>query len=185
MKRSTSRPVFTALFSALICAGAVIAIPVGPVPIVLQNAFAILAGLLLGPLQGAGAVALFLIAGALGFPVFSGGKGGFAVIAGPTGGYLVGYFLGALAAGLIASRASKVNPRQALPLVIAATVTGFACIYIPGILFLRKTLGLGFGEAVAKGIIPFLAGDAIKIAVLVPVAAKLRPVVARYLSPDD
>ncbi len=186
MNKNSLRSVFTALFAALICAGSLIAIPIGlPVPVVFQNAFAILAGLLLGPIQGAGAVGLFLVAGALGLPVFSGGKGGMAVIMGPTGGYLMGYFIGALVAGFSVSRASKTSGMAALPIIISATIGGFACIYIPGILVLKKTLHLGFAEAIAKGFLPFLLVDAIKIAVLVPITLKLRPVVARYLSPDD
>ena len=112
MNTATLKSVFTALFAALICAGSVIAIPAGPVPIVLQNAFAVLAGLLLGPIQGAGAVGLFLIAGALGLPVFSGGKGGFAVFAGPTGGYLAGYFFAALVA-VQADRRAPAHPAHA------------------------------------------------------------------------
>jgi len=107
MKQKPVKSVFTALFAAIICAGSVIAIPIGPVPITLQNAFAIMAGLLLGPLQGAGAVGLFLLAGALGLPVFSGGKGGLAIITGPTGGYLAGYFIGALVAGFALERADR------------------------------------------------------------------------------
>ncbi len=184
MKQNARKSVFTALFAALICAGGVIAIPVGPVPIVLQNAFAILAGLLLGPLQGAGAVGLFLIAGALGLPVFSGGKGGLAVISGPTGGYLIGYFLGALVAGFAVQRAPKTGRMTAIPFIISATIAGFVCIYIPGVLGLKKALGLTIGDALAKGCIPFLVGDAIKIVALIPITAKLRPIVSRYLSPD-
>ena len=72
------------------------AIPVGPIPIVLQNALAVLAGLLLGPLFGGLSVLLFLVAGAVGLPVFSGGSGGFAVFAGPTGGGLSALGLGRL-----------------------------------------------------------------------------------------
>jgi len=184
MKQKSLSSVFTALFAALICAGSVMTIPVGPVPIVLQNAFAILAGLLLGPLQGAGAVGLFLLAGALGLPVFSGGKGGFAVITGPTGGYLIGYFLGALVAGFAVERASKTNIKDALPIIISATIAGFVCIYIPGVMVLRKNLGLSLPGALAKGFTPFLIADAIKIVALIPITAKLRPIVARYLHPD-
>jgi biotin transport system substrate-specific component len=184
MKKNALKSVFTALFAALICAGSVMIIPAGPVPIVLQNAFAILAGLLLGPIQGAGAVGLFLLAGALGLPVFSGGKGGFAVITGPTGGYLMGYFIGAFIAGTAVQRASKTEPVNALPVIISAAIAGFACIYIPGILVLKKTLSLSLGEAIGKGFIPFLLVDAIKIAAIIPITLKLRPVIARYLDPD-
>jgi biotin transport system substrate-specific component len=184
MKQNSLRSVFTALFAALICAGAFVAIPVGPVPVVLQNAFAVLSGLLLGPMQGAGAVGLFLIAGILGLPVFSGGKSGFVVLTGPTGGYLAGYFIAALVAGAAVRRASLTDRRQAMPVILSAAIAGFACIYIPGILVLRRTLGLSLPEAITKGLVPFVLGDAIKIAVLVPVTLKLRPIVARYLHPD-
>ncbi len=184
MKQSSLRSVYTALFAALISVGAIVTIPVGPVPIVLQNAFAILAGLLLGPLQGAGAVGLFLLAGALGLPVFSGGKGGFAVITGPTGGYLIGYFIGALVAGFAVQRASKTNAREAFPVVVSAAIAGFACIYIPGVLGLRKALGMDLAQAIAKGVVPFLLADAIKIAIVVSIALKVRPVIDRYLAPD-
>ena len=99
--------VFTALFAAFTAAGAFIAIPIGPVPIVLQNLFAVLAGLILGSLMGSASVALYLLAGILGLPVFAGGTGGIARFAGPTGGYLPGYLLAALTAGLIAGRPSN------------------------------------------------------------------------------
>lgn len=185
MKTNMMKSVFTALFAALICAGSVMAIPIGPVPLVLQNAFAILSGLLLGPIQGAGAVGLFLLAGALGLPVFSGGKGGMGVIIGPTGGYLTGYFIGALVAGYAVKRASKTDFKEALPVIISATIAGFVCIYIPGVLMLKQRLNLSIAEAFAKGFIPFLLVDAIKIIAIVPITLKLRPVVARYINPDD
>lgn len=185
MKNNTIKSVFTALFAALICAGSLIVIPVGPIPIVLQNAFAILAGLLLGPIQGAGAVGLFLLAGSLGLPVFSGGKSGIAVIAGPTGGYLVGYFIGAFIAGYAMKRASKTDAKAAFPIIISAALAGFACIYIPGILGLKKALNLSFASAITKGLVPFLIADAIKIAILVPITLKLRPAIARYIDSDD
>lgn len=185
MKTNTLRSVFTALFAALICAGAFIAIPVGPVPIVLQNALAVLAGLLLGPLQGAGAVGLFLVAGCLGLPVFSGPmKSGFAAITGPTGGYLVGYFLAALVAGFLVKKAPLGDRKAALPVVLSATITAFAVIYVPGVLGLKKAANLSMAEAFVKGLVPFLTGDLLKIAVLVPVTLQLRPVLARYLEPE-
>lgn len=185
MKQSNLRSVFTCLFAAIICAGSMITIPIGPVPIVLQNAFAIMAGLVLGPFQGAGAVGLFLIAGSLGLPVFSAGKSGFVAFTGPTGGYLIGYFIGALVAGFSVRRARLDDKAQALPVIISAAMAGFACIYIPGILVLKRNLGLSLPEAVLKGVVPFVVGDLIKIAILVPLTLKIRPIVARYLEPHD
>lgn len=181
MKKSSLQSVFTAVFAALISAGSVMIIPIGPVPIALQNALAVLAGLLLGPIQGAGAVGLFLLAGVVGLPVFAGGKSGFAVLAGPTGGYLAGYFIAAIVAGLAVKKAPLDDPKKALPLIISATLGAFIAIYIPGVLVLKKVLSLSTANALAKGVIPFLLGDLIKIIVLVPITLKLRPIMARYL----
>ncbi|RLC01276.1 MAG: biotin transporter BioY, partial [Deltaproteobacteria bacterium] len=82
--------VYASLFAALIAAGAYISVPIGPVPIVLQNLFVFLAGLLLGSKWGLACVGVYLLAGACGLPVFAGGTGGIARFAGPTGGYLLG-----------------------------------------------------------------------------------------------
>ncbi|HHU36543.1 MAG TPA: biotin transporter BioY [Treponema sp.] len=185
MQKSSLRSVFTSLFAALICAGTFFSIPIGPIQIVIQNALAILSGLLLGPVQGAGAVGLFLLAGILGLPVFSGGQSGIAVLSGPTGGYLVGYFVGAFVAGYGMRRASTTDSSQAIPVIISSAIAGFFCIYLPGILFLRQSMQLSFPEALVKGILPFLPADAIKIIIIVPVTAKLRPIIHRYLNQHD
>jgi len=185
---SNLRSVFTALFAALISVGSLFAIPLGPVPLVLQNAFAILAGLLLGPVQGAGAVGLFLIAGALGLPVFAGGRGGFAVLVGPTGGYLAGYFIGALVAGFLARRkpSGKEGSLASRPImqITMAAFAGFLCIYIPGVSVLRSVTGMTFAESIAKGVTPFLIPDLIKMIALIPITLRLKPVVDRYLFPE-
>ncbi|MFH2130143.1 MAG: biotin transporter BioY, partial [bacterium] len=91
--------VYAALFAALISAGAFMAIPIGPVPIVLQNMFVLLAGVLLGWKWGAASVLIYLLAGAVGFPVFSAGRGGVAHLLGPTGGYLLSYIPAVIVAG--------------------------------------------------------------------------------------
>jgi biotin transport system substrate-specific component len=135
-----------------------IPIPVGPVPIVAQNFFAVLAGLLLGPLWGAVSVFLFILIGALGFPVFSAGRGGIAHLAGPTGGYLVGYFVAAFVAGLIAYRRGKAA-------TIIASVIGFVVILGIGVIRLKLLRNVSWGKALAVGVIPFLIGDAIKAAI--------------------
>src|SRR5512133_1411896 len=92
---ATHRLVWTALLAACIAAGAWLQLPIGPVPVTLQPLFIVLAGFLLGPARGAAAVALYVLAGVLGMPVFAGGKAGLGVLLGPTGGYLVGFILAA------------------------------------------------------------------------------------------
>jgi biotin transport system substrate-specific component len=170
----------TALFAALIAGGTFVAVPLpfSPVPIVLQNLFVVLAGLTLGPVRGAGAAALYLLAGALGAPVFAGAAGGIAHFAGPTGGFLAGYFLAALTAGLIAG-----SPKPgALPpfRIILAAVPAFLVVYIPGVIRLKSFTGSWTG-ALAAGILPFLPGDAVKAILAAAAAPRLRRAAANIL----
>jgi biotin transport system substrate-specific component len=176
-----------ALFAALIAAGAFIAIPAGPVPLVLQNMMVLLAGMILGPLMGGAAAALHLLAGLLGLPVFAGGTGGIARFAGPTGGFLVGYFLMALSAGAILGR-PRAGKKDAALRVIAAVVAGILAVYVPGILWLRfGPTHLSWAKAVlaGAGAIPFplvfLAGDALKGIAAALAAPRLRAIVADHL----
>jgi len=177
------RIAFTALFAALTAAGAFIAIPVGPVPIVLQNLLALLSGLVLGPVLGSAAVGLYLLAGLLGFPVFSGGGGGIARFAGPTGGYLIGYLLAALTAGLIAGRPGANASVKVFQLrVIIAVIAGFLVIYIPGLIWLKTRLNLDWIKTLITGFIPYIPGDAIKGIAAVLIAPRLRRIAADFLN---
>jgi biotin transport system substrate-specific component len=173
---------FTALFAALTAAGAFIAIPVGPVPIVLQNLLALLSGLVLGPVLGSAAVCLYLLAGLLGFPVFSGGGGGIARFAGPTGGYLIGYLLAAIAAGLIAGKPKANASLKVFQLrVISAVIAGFIVIYVPGLIWLKTRLNLDWVKTFLTGVIPFIPGDLIKGIAVVLIAPRLRKIAADFL----
>ena len=95
---------YASLLAALTAVGAYIAIPIGPVPIVLQNLFVYLTGLLLGSRWGLMGIAAYLLAGAVGLPVFAGGKGGIGHLVGPTGGYLLGFCLPLPLIGLITEK---------------------------------------------------------------------------------
>ena len=184
---------FIALLAAIICIGCFIKIPLGVIPLVLQNVLCILSAVLLGGFTGAAPTALFLLAGLAGLPVYSGGTGGLSVWLGPTGGFLPGYLLGALAAGLIAGRPSlsekKISAKNIIRLSLAL-LSGMIILYIPGVIrfsFWAQTSqkvpegSTAFSYTMAACVIPFIAGDIIKTIVAVPVALKLRPVVAQYL----
>ncbi|MFO7751989.1 MAG: biotin transporter BioY [Desulfobacteraceae bacterium] len=161
---------YSSLFVALIAAGAFIAIPVGPVPIVLQNMFVLLAGLLLGPRWGLASVAIYLLLGIFGLPVFAGGTGGLGRIVGPTGGYLVGYLPCVYATGIIARK----NKNSVL-VDISAMITGSVIIYAAGVTWLKLTSGMGWDKAFAAGMYPFLPGNCIKIAAAAFIARHARP----------
>lgn len=173
------RSIFVVLFAAIISVGCFISIPLpGGVPVTLQNMLAILAAMTLGGVDGFLASALFLAAGLIGLPVFSGGRGGIAVITGPTGGFLVGYALGALVAGFIAGRPSAgrmVQSARAQVLRLAiASLAGFAVILICGTLRFMFMTGKSLQTTLAVCVVPFLLGDVIKAVLCVFAAAKLR-----------
>lgn len=187
MKNTTVRSVFVALFAALICIGAFLKIPAGPfgVPIVLQNMLCILAGCILGNIQGAAAVGLFIIAGGIGLPVYSGGASGFATLMKSTGGFFYGYFLGALIAGLIVGRPKvtekKVTIRNVIKISLAA-LAGFVIVYLPAIPWALFVTKKDFATIIAGYVLPFIPGDLIKMVVTIILSVTLRPVAARYLS---
>jgi biotin transport system substrate-specific component len=164
--------VYASLMAALTAAGAYLAIPIGPVPIVLQNLFIFLSGLLLGPGWGTASVGVYLLAGILGLPVFAGGVGGIGRLAGPTGGYLLGFLPAVCVIGLI-SNVSKTNVVRDL----LAMICGSFIIYACGLSWLKMLTGMTLGKTLAVGMYPFLPGDALKIAAAVPVAKALRPVI--------
>ncbi len=168
-----SRAVHAAVFTSLIIVGTFIRVPLGPVPIVLANFFVILAGLFLGPLWGTVSVALYLLLGALGLPVFSAG-GGFAVFLGPTGGYLIGYAAGAFIAGLI----SRINPVRLMVLLLSSAL-GISVVYLLGVPWLMWRVSAASGENISLfrglmiGMVPFMPGDLIKVGAASLVARSL------------
>lgn len=186
-----------ALFAAIICVGCFMRIPLGPVPIVLQNVLCILTAALLGGIYGALPTAIFLIAGLIGLPVYSGGTSGIAVWLGPTGGFLPGYLIGAVIASLIAGKPSieekKLSWKTTLKISLAI-IGGMVVLYIPGIFWFshwataagkipadKTALAYTMGACV----IPYIPGDILKIIVAIPVTLKIRPILAQYLYNDD
>jgi biotin transport system substrate-specific component len=167
--------VYASLMAALTAAGAYLAIPIGPVPIVLQNLFIFLSGLLLGPGWGTASVGVYLLAGILGLPVFAGGVGGIGRFAGPTGGYLMGFLPAVFVIGFISNVSKKTNVIRDLFAMICGSLIIYAC----GLSWLKILTGMTLGKALAVGMYPFLPGDALKIAAAVPIAKALRPIINR------
>ncbi|MDA3901229.1 MAG: biotin transporter BioY [Spirochaetes bacterium] len=167
-----------ALCTVLIIVGSYIAIPIGVVPIVLQNMFVLFAGALLGGFWGAIAVGAYLILGALGLPVFNGGKGGAAHLLGPTGGYLLAYLPAVVIAG-IGSR----GDRQSLIPIALPMVGASLLVYLIGVSWLQMTTSMPWGKAVMVGMIFFLPGDVVKIIVATVMVKKISPLL-KFLNID-
>lgn len=149
----------TAVFAALLCICSQIVVPIGMVPITLQTAAVYIIALALGPGLGTAAIAIYLLLGAVGLPVFSGGHGGIAVLVGPTAGFLWGFLLAPVVCGLVMKR---LNRAKLVPYIVALIPT-FLVVFGLGLLWLKYSLSLTWGAAMMAGVIPFLLGDALKI----------------------
>ena len=145
--------------SLLLAVSAQFKIPLYPVPVTGQTLVVLLIGMTYGPRLGGITVAAYLFEGALGLPVFAGGAAGVAVLMGPTAGYLFGFLLAATAMGYLAERGTG----RTVVSTIAAMVIGNCVIYLCGALWLANFIG--FAQAIAAGVLPFLYGDALKLVV--------------------
>ena len=163
--------VYASLMAAMIAVGALVSIPIGPVPMVLQNMFVFLAGILLGSRWGLASVAVYLLAGVCGLPVFAGGSGGIGRIIGPTGGYLLGYLPVVFVIGVIGEKFG----RRTLTDIIAM-ICGSAILYICGVSWLKALTGMSWLKSLTLGMYPFLLGDALKIVAAAMIVKAVRPI---------
>ncbi|NCC25617.1 MAG: biotin transporter BioY [Deltaproteobacteria bacterium] len=163
------RLVWTGLGAAAIAAGTFVQFHLGPVPMTLQTMFVLLVGFVLGPGGGAAAVGLYLLAGVIGLPVFSGAGAGPGHLFGPTGGFLFGFAVGAAVAGL----ARRGQERPGLFRLVLFGFLGLAAIYSFGVPWLKFTLSIGWTRALQVGLLPFLPGAAIKLTLAVAAARML------------
>ena len=168
--------VLASLMAALTAVGAYIHVPIGPVPIILSTLFAVLSGLLLGSRWGLVSMGLYLLVGAIGMPVFAGGKGGFAHFFGPTGGYLFGFALASWITGFISERS-----RGILTLDVFAVIIGSLAIYALGVPWLKMVTHMSWPKTFMVGVVPFLIGDAIKAFVVIVLARSVRPILKRQM----
>lgn len=170
----TSRKlVFTALLAALTAAGAFLRIPLGFSSITLQFLFTAMAGVLLGPGCGALSQGVYVALGLMGLPIFTTG-GGFGYVLQPTFGFLLGLIPAAAIIGAISGKSTS-------PLRIAlACAAGLAALYTVGVPYMALILNGYMGKNMSlsallwAGMIPFLPGDAIKIAVTALLCPLLR-----------
>lgn len=156
-----------------------IPLPWTPVPVTGQTLAVLLTGVLLGRWWGGVGVAIYAGLGAAGLPWFSGWAGGVGHLAGPTGGYILGFILAALFLGHFTDK--YVRTRSFLSMLGLMLFANFVLIYIPGLLQLHVWLSLVKGEAVgfyqtlAMGVFPFIIGDAAKAIAAAAIAKGVTP----------
>jgi biotin transport system substrate-specific component len=151
----------SALLAALLAVSAFVTLPVSLVPVTLQTFVLVLIALIQRPSRAALTVGAYLLAGAVGFPVFSGMRGGFGVLLGPTGGFLVGFLAGTCAGAWVRERLQPSVSVQAVADAMAAA-TLIAIVYACGWLQLALVTSTGAMPALLAGVVPFLVPDALK-----------------------
>jgi len=133
----------------------------------------VLSALIVRPTWARLPVGTYLLVGAIGFPVFSGFRGGVGVLIGPTGGYLVGFLLAAVVGSWIREELTK-SGRSVIVRDAAAATVAVGIIYALGWVQLALSTGMGLLPAFFAGVFPFLLPDAIKAAAAVVIAPLVR-----------
>jgi biotin transport system substrate-specific component len=152
-----------ALFSQV-----VIPLPFTPVPVTGQTLAVLLVGALLGSRRGAGSLLMYLASGVMGLPVFSSGMAGLARLAGPTGGYLLGFVAAAFVVGMLCERWVARHPAALLPTLIVGSLV----IYLFGVSWLAVYVGIE--NSLAMGLLPFIPGDLVKLALVAVILQSCR-----------
>lgn len=183
----TTYLVLCGLFAALMAICSFITIPLGftPVPVNLGTLGVFLCGGILGAKYGTISEVVYVLLGAAGVPVFAGFKGGVGVLAGPTGGYIIGYLAAAFLIGLILDKyySSKQNNNitditgttKLYAILAGSLLLGLAACYALGTLWFIISTGTGLWASLVACVFPFIPGDIIKIAAGTFLVKKLRP----------
>ena len=198
MNTHIRKTVLASLFAALIAVGAYIVIPVGPVPITLQTLFILTAGILGGRRIGVSAVVIYLIAGAVGLPVFSGGTGSIAHFIGPTGGYLIASLPAVFVCGTFSELGTRLElafgtGRTATPqgtiaktaMLTMGSLLASILFYLIGVPWLKVVLGLQWNAAMQAGLIPFVIGDILKLIASVIIGTLFGRRIHLFLNPES
>ena len=173
--------VLTAVFTAILCAVAPFSVTIGPIPLTFATLVIYLAAGSLGWRFGALTVALYVVLGAIGLPVFSNFEGGFHKIVGVTGGYIIGYIPCAMATGIIVELSRKKNRNgiggsKYLRAMADAfgMVIGTILLYTCGTAWFMLQTGNTLAYSLALCVTPFLIGDTVKIILACMAAPQLR-----------
>jgi biotin transport system substrate-specific component len=153
-------------FAAVTALGAQLEIPHNPVPYTLQTFFILLGASFLGSRNGALSQVLYLAAGAVGAPVFAGGAAGFSLFSGVTGGYLIGFVIGAMVVGYLVENPPsfwRIEMRRGYLWTLFSMAVGLVVIFACGTVFLYAGFIHNFAEAFVSGFLVFSWWDLLKL----------------------
>jgi biotin transport system substrate-specific component len=163
-----------AIFAAIMCILSPFSIPIGPVPISLATLVIYFAVSILGAWRGTTSCIIYILLGLVGLPVFSGFSSGPSKLFGPTGGYIFGYILLAIIAGIFIE---KFNGKWYMSLI--GMLIGTLALYALGTVWLAYVAHYSIKAALWAGMIPFIPGDLIKIVLALLIGPVLRKALVR------
>lgn len=174
---STKNMVLIGLVTAVTCILAPMSIPLpfSPIPISFTNLVIYFSIYLLGWKLATVSYITYILIGLVGLPVFSGFSGGFGKLAGPTGGYLVGFIFMTIIAGWFVGTFPKKKG-----LILAGLVLGTIVAYALAALWLSAQLHISFFQGIVTGVLPYLPGDLIKMIIAIMIGPVLRASVQRF-----
>ena len=175
-KQNTKALTTTAMMTAVLCVLGPLSLPIGPVPVSLATLGIYLTMYILGTKRGVIACLLYVLIGLVGLPVFSGFSGGITKLAGPTGGYIVGYLPMAWVTGLVVTRFEK----KPLLCIVGMELATWM-LYLMGTAWLAYSAGMTFGKAFGIGVLPFILPDLIKIVLSAVIGPVLKKRLERFL----
>lgn len=176
MRFKTKDMIQCAVFAAILCVFSIITIPAGAIPFTLGVLGILLCAIILGCKKSVISVLVFILLGAVGLPVFSGFKGGFQVLAGPTGGYITGYIVTALLVGFCADHIPG-NTIKSTILLFLGCAAGVILCYLFGTIQYMLTADKTLLQGLALCVFPFIPFDLLKCvlacAIGIPVRKRL------------
>lgn len=163
------------LLAALICVSSYISFSLGAVPFSAQTMIIMIIGLILKPKEAGITVAIYILLGAIGLPVYANASSGLGILFGPTGGYIWGFLFGAIIVSYIKSK------RDSLVVsAIACLIGGVVVIYTFGVIGLMLAANMPLDKALLVGVYPFFIGDIVKIIVSVFIVNRIEKQIGSF-----
>lgn len=165
----TKKMILMSLFAAIIAISSLIVIPIGAVPISLQSLAIMVTGLCLKPKEATGSVAVYILLGSVGLPIFAGGSSGIGALVGPTGGYIFGFLAGVFVISYMVRK--EYNWKKAL---LGLLLGGLVLVYGFGVSWLAYQTKMPFVKALQVGMLIFIPGDLVKVGIALVLGQRLQ-----------
>ena len=157
-----------AIMAAIMCVVCPLSIPIGPIPLSLINLVVYFSVYILGTKGALWSYLIYVLLGAFGLPVFSGFSGGLAKLTGPTGGFIIGFFITIAISGVLFNLVPKRIPVHILILIVTSAIA-----YAFGVIWFMILMKSELIPALSTCVFPFIPGDLLKIVIAAFVAPKI------------